>query len=268
MTPKTPTGDTSNQPRKAGKNQRQSAARERAAQMRQEAEARARRQKALISGITVAVVLSLCVVVWIFVQSARSDISENAEGPPGLTDVGGFVVGQDNAPVTVSIYADFLCPSCKAFETENGALLAERVEKGEINVEYVSVSILDRLSEGTRYSTRSAGAAYCVAEHDPDSFVPYLAALYENQPEEGGSGLADEVLAQIADLVGAGTTSTECIADGTYEDFVTKTTEDASKAGLQGTPTVKVNGTDLDDLSQQNLIDQIDAANAAAGEGG
>jgi protein-disulfide isomerase len=268
MTPKTPTGDPSDQPQKASKSQRQSAAREKSAQMRQQAEARARRQKALIIGITVAVVLALTVVVWIFVQSARNDISENADGPPGLTDVGGFVVGQDDAPVTVSLYVDFLCPSCKAYEAENGALLADLAEKGEIKVEYVPVSILDRLSEGTKYSTRSAGAAYCVAENDPGVFVDYLAALYENQPEEGSSGLTDETIAQIADVIGAGAASTDCIADGTYEDFVTKTTEDASVAGLQGTPTVKVNGTTVEDLSQKALVDQINVAKDAAGEGG
>ncbi len=267
MTPKTPTGDPTQQPGKLSKTQRQSAAREKATQMRLEAESKARRQKGLIIGLTVAVALALIVGVVIAVQSARNQTSENAEGPAGLSDVGGVVVGPDDSDVTVSVYLDFICPACKAFETESGAALTELAEKGEIKLEYVPVAILDDASSGTKYSTRAASAAYCVAEHDPDAFEPYLKALYDNQPEEGGSGLADEVIAQIAELAGASDASTQCIEDGTYADFVAKVTDDASAAGLPGTPWVRVNGTTVENPSKQGLEDAINAARGGEGEG-
>ncbi len=263
----TPTGNTPDQTGKLTKNQRQSAAREKAERLRLEAERRSRRQKGILIGATVAVILALVVGVGIAVQSARSQLSDEAAGPPGLTDAGGFVVGQEEAPVTVSTYVDFQCPACKAFETENASLLNELVDKGEIKVEYVPVSILDRFSSGTKYSTRSASAAYCVAENDPDSFVPFVAALFENQPEENGTGLPDEQLAQIAELVDA-TNSSECIDGNTYEGFVANVTDKASQAGLQGTPTVRIDGTFIDDLSKQGLVDQINAAKDKAGQSG
>ena len=87
--------------------------------------------------------------------------------------------------MTVTTYVDYMCPACNQFETENAALLDDLREKGEVKVEYVPIAILDRFSQGTRYSTRSAGAAYCVAEHDPDAGARVLSA-HVREPAGGG----------------------------------------------------------------------------------
>ena len=154
-----------------------------------------------------------------------------------------------------------MCPACNQFETENAGILDDLREQGEIKVEYVPIAILDRFSQGTRYSTRSAGAAYCVAEHDPELLPQFTKAMYENQPEEGSTGLATEVIAQIADVIGASDEAVQCITDGTYDGYAAAVTDKASKAGVQGTPTVLVNGTFLDDLSKEGLVDLINAKN-------
>ena len=63
----------------------------------------------------------------------------------------------------VAVYSDYLCPICGVFEQTNGATLDELRQSGEIVLEYHPVSILDRKSGGTAYSTRSATAAALVA---------------------------------------------------------------------------------------------------------
>ena len=186
------------------KGDKRAEARARAEAMRLESERKARRQRALIVGITALVIVALVVGVGVFVQRARSQAALDAAGPPGLSANGGLVLGEEDAPVTVTTYVDYMCPACNQFETENAALLDELRGKGEVKVEYVPIAILDRFSQGTRYSTRSAGAAYCVAEHDPDVMPLFTSAMYENQPEENSTGLSTEVIGQIAQVAGAG----------------------------------------------------------------
>lgn len=247
--------------KKQAEHDRRTEARARAERMRLDAERRSRRQRTLVVALTAAVVVALVVGVGIVVQRERSRAAEDAAGPPGLSDRGGLVLGDEEAPVTVTTYVDFLCPACEQFETENAALLDELREKGTVRVEYVPIAILDRLSSGTRYSTRSAGAAYCVAESDPDLVPLLVSALYENQPEEGGSGLPQEQLVQIAQVIGVSDAGRQCITDGTYEGYAAAVTDQASQDGVQGTPTVLVDGTFLDDLSKQGLVDMINAKN-------
>ena len=69
------------------------------------------------------------------------------------------------------------------------------------------------------------------------------------------------MIGQIAEVAGAGETAVQCITDGTYDGYAAAVTEKASKAGVQGTPTVLVNGTFLDDLSKEGLVDLINAKN-------
>jgi protein-disulfide isomerase len=240
---------------------RRAEARARAERMRLDAERRARRQRTLVVAITAAVVVALVVGVGIVIQRSRSQAAEDARGPAGLTERGGLVLGDDDAPVTVTTYVDFMCPACEQFETENAALLDELRGKGTVRVEYVPIAILDRFSSGTRYSTRSAGAAYCVAESNPDLVPLFVSALYENQPAEGSTGLPQQQLVDIARLIGVSERGQECITDGTYEGYAANVTDQASQDGVQGTPTVLVDGTFLDDLSKQGLVDMINAKN-------
>ncbi len=54
----------------------------------------------------------------------------------------------------------------------------------EITLEQHPIAILDRFSQGTEFSSRSAGAAFCVAESDSDLYFDYAKVLFENQPAE------------------------------------------------------------------------------------
>ncbi len=56
--------------------------------------------------------------------------------------------------VVVSVYFDFMCPYCGQFETIVGPTLDELVASGDILLDSHPVSILDRYSAGTDFSTR------------------------------------------------------------------------------------------------------------------
>lgn len=246
--------------RTQSRKERAEASRLKAEQLRKEAEAKSRRNRTLIVAITVAVLAALVVGVVIVVQNARREAAAAAAGPAGLSEHGGLLSGEAAAPVTVTVYADYLCPNCKHFETENAAMLEEMKAAGDVKIEYVPVAILDRLSNGTNFSSRAASAAYCAIESDPDKFPAFNQALFDNQPGENTPGLTTEQIVTIAEGAGVGPAGRDCIKADTYTGYATKVTEQASKDGMPGTPYVLVNGEKVEQWTKDNLKAAIDKA--------
>lgn len=241
---------TSPRPTKAA---RREAAREKARAMREAAERRQRRRRnALVAAVVVAV-LAVVVGVGVVIQSARSDVTSAAasSAPANVTD-GGIVTGPADAPHTVSIYLDYQCPACKAFETQNAAWLEGLRDAGKIRIEYKPIAILDRFSS-TQYSTRAANAAACVADSSPKAYTAFNDDMFARQPPENSAGLPDDRLVAIARGAGASADVEQCISDGTFTDWVASTTDAASRAGVQGTPTVLVDGQVVDNPTRQAL---------------
>ena len=242
------------------KSQRNEAARAKAEQMRREAEARNRRNRNIIIGVTLVVVVGLFAAIFWAGFSAWKGSQANADGPGGLSGRGGVVVGQDDAKVTVTVISDFMCPACAQFEAANKDQLEAMTKDGTIKMEYVPVSILDRFSQGTRFSTRSASAAFCVAGSDKDKFVGFHDLMYANQPSEGSNGMTSEQIAGFAAQAGVSQAGQDCITEDRYTGYATKVTEDASKAGMRGTPTVYVNDVEVQDRSPEAMKAAIENA--------
>jgi len=199
-------------------------------------------------GITAAAVVIVLVVggvVW-FANSQATSPGTLPESSVVNTDTGAIAVG--SGPKTVDTYIDFMCPVCNSFEQAYGPTLQQLVDDGTITLNIHPISILDRQSQGTQYSTRSASAAYCVAVDDPAALPAFVKALYAQQPSEGTAGLDDATLASIATTAGASDAVTSCIEGGTYMKFVTAMTRGTPvQSGAAGvsTPTIVVNGTVL-----------------------
>jgi protein-disulfide isomerase len=168
--------------------------------------------------------------------------------------------------VTVQIYYDYMCPACGAFEAANSGELDRLVADGTARVELHPIAFLDRLSSGTRYSTRSANAVAVVADAAPDSVWAFHSALYQHQPAEGSTGLTDRQIADVASHAGVPAAVVERFADGTFQPWVASTTRQAFASGVEHTPTITVNGTvfDGDAFTVGPLTEAIESA--AAGQ--
>lgn len=177
---------------------------------------------------------------------------------PELATADGLGLPVGTGPVTVDIYLDFLCPACKQFHDAARTTLDSYLADGTITLVYRPIAILDRLTT-TGFSTRAAAAAGCAATGGAiDEFV---AAMMANQPAEGSAGLSDDEIAQIAAGAGlAGPGFGECLADGTYRGWVDRATDAASDRGVNGTPTVFVNGDRLALSGIEDLVAAIEAA--------
>jgi protein-disulfide isomerase len=147
--------------------------------------------------------------------------------------------------VKIDIYEDFICPACGQFEAGAATTIDQLVAANKVTVQYHPIAILDRMSNGTQYSTRSAAASAAAAEGG--KFSEYHQVLFDNQPVEGSAGLTDTRLIELGRSVGlTDQTFADAITGKTYWPWATKVTEQASGRGVTGTPTVLVNGQKLD----------------------
>lgn len=193
---------------------------------------------ALIAGIGISVAMK---------KSSAEDVgpvpSLAGQQAATITDTGAIRIGKPDAKVTVRVVSDMQCPACRMFETANSRVLQDEVDKGTAAVEYNIVAFLDVMSSGTRYSSRAANAAYAVAESDASKFQAWLAAMYTAQPKEGGFGLTDEQIIQIAKDAGyTDPAVAQAITANKYDRYVQKITKDVSESGVNATPSVWVDG--------------------------
>jgi protein-disulfide isomerase len=240
-----------------------------------------KRRQRIITIVTVAVIVALVAAVAVVIALAAGQRDEqSASDPAGLTtvasadgvEVQGFSVGPEDADVTLTLFEDYICPACGAFEQQSGDYVDALPDDG-VRVVYHPVAFLDRASPD-EYSTRSSAAVACVADDETDderaAFREFNALLFVNQPAEGGSPTpTNEQLADLAAQAGASQDAQQCILDGSFEGWADRSTRAAQEAGVSGTPTVWVNGERVGDEGTIATTEQMEAAVAAArGEGG
>ena len=230
---------------------------QKAAEARAKAQAQVKAQERrttlmIVAGSVVGLALFAALVVFIVNQGKVPSLGDEGSTSPAAADAtggipvgSGGVVGEDvpTDAVRVDVYLDFMCPICNVFEQTNADDLDALREAGTIQLYYHPISILDRYSSGTSFSTRSAGAAGVVADQAPAAFHDFVNAMFANQPEENSSGLSDEEITQIAIDAGVPADVAGSLADDDFKKWATAATEQASVDGMQGTPTVRISAT-------------------------
>jgi protein-disulfide isomerase len=223
--------------------------------------------RGVIAAVAIVVVLAVVVGVGLWLQH-RNKPAELPVGVPlaaagpqyPVAEQGDTVVtGNPQAPVTIDVYEDFLCPICGQFEKLYHPRLAQAAADGKAKVVYHPVAILDDRSEPAGYSTLAAGATFCAAE--AGIFPRYHDSLFAAQPTEGGRGWTSAQLQQLGHTLGAGDGFARCVQAGA-ERRITAATETASRyiSGLRsdhrfGTPSVLVNGAVID-IGNEGWLDQ------------
>jgi protein-disulfide isomerase len=238
------------------------AATERAAAIRKEQERKEARRRTVTVTAAVAVVLTFLLVIFYITQASRDTTGQTATPPDGVVDSYAVPWGQENAPVTVTIFEDFMCPFCGDFEAASADLLGDYVESGDVQVHYRVLSFLDRASNGSEYSTRSMNALGAVLDAaGPDVAARFHDLVFENQPEEGTSGLSDGDLIDLAVEAGADENAVSgAIRSVRFEQWVKNATDDASKDDVNSTPTVLVDGERLEFQTIDDLVSGVRSA--------
>ncbi|KRV50141.1 hypothetical protein AQ490_17190 [Wenjunlia vitaminophila] len=178
--------------------------------------------------------------------------------PSAASGTNGTVItyGDPKAENTLEIYEDPRCPYCALFEQTNGETVRHLADQGRFKVEYHFASFLDdRL--GGKGSTSALNALGAAADRGPEAFADYHQVLFENHPDERSDDYASaDHLLELADEVDGLRTPAfdRAVRDGVYLPWVKKVSDAFEKSGVNSTPTIRLNGEDL------NVIKDSDSA--------
>lgn len=213
---------------------------------------------ALIGGGLVLVLVAVAAVV-LLTRGGGKDGGDRADGGSDGTSLqAGRIAGGAEAlpnpdgsltmarpgvtsPV-VDIYEDFSCPPCGNFDRTNDPMLKQVAVAGEAKVVFHPMVIFGAGTEPQHgNSTRAASALRCVREGA--RWLSYQDALYAHQPSESSEGYAtSDLLAWAAPLGLTGADFKDCVTGQRYASDVGRVSQSYISSGVQGTPSVRVNG--------------------------
>ncbi|GAA1107157.1 DsbA family protein [Nocardiopsis composta] len=201
-------------------------------------------------------VLALGFGVFAVVRAATGD-----SGPSAAERVPQEVLVRENshyldrnegAKVTVVEFLDFECPAC----AQQYPVMEDIREKYEGEIDFVI-----RYFPLPGHVNAEASAAAAEAAARQDAFEEMYAKLFETQQEWGGAGEpTPQVFVGYAEELGLDVDQfTEDMQDPELLERIKADIPDGSKAGVQGTPTIFVNGLPMSSVpSEKELSDVID----------
>lgn len=223
--------------------------REKANEQRKLQQKREKRNTLLIQlGIGVGVLALVgAVVAFIVIQNqnrvfepgatAKGSITlSGTDNIPLLVDGTAVSLGEKDAPVTIDLYEDYSCPHCADYAAEVGQTLLSLVAKGDAVVNYHPIRIV------SNYGVAAGSAATCVAANDSQKWPDFHDALFANHSQQS-DGWSAKDFASFAKAQGITDKDTlSCITQGAYADWIFSNTLESKKAGVNGTPTLFING--------------------------
>jgi protein-disulfide isomerase len=231
--------------------------------------------RGVIAGVAIIVLLILVIGGGLWLQNHNKAGASPAAIPvaaagtqyPVAAQGDTIVTGNPQAPVTIDVYEDFMCPICGEFEKAYHQQLDQAAADGKAKVVYHPVAILDDYSVPPGYSTLAASATFCATQ--AGIFPRFHDSLFAAQPAERGPGRTIAQLQQLGHSLGAGDSFTRCVQAGPQPRVATAT-ETASRyiSGLRsdhrfGTPSVVVNGALIGDpLGDSSWLDHALAGSA------
>ncbi len=174
--------------------------------------------------------------------------------PETLVEVKDFTLGNPDAPVKITEYASFTCSHCAAFHaTTFKPLKAEFIDTGKVEFTLREVYF-------DRYGLWAAMMARCGGDM---RYFGITDILFETQQEWAGSedpNVVVENIKKIGRTAGMDDATLDaCMKDGAMAEALVARFEENMKAdGVEGTPTLFINGTkhaNMDYAALKSLIE-------------
>lgn len=220
----------------------------------------------IVIGMVLLVVVT-GVVFSLFSQNSKENASlaglDGTTLKPAITSTidtaNGSPITFDNGAVTViDVWEDPQCPVCKLFEDANGDYIESLIREKKATVRYHVLSFLGD------ESVRAANASFCAA--DEGQYLDFHHALYAVQsPLENSGFWSNETLVNIGKKIGITSQSfADCVTKGSKVEIVKANYDSMSKFGVQGTPTVFINGKKWERTQNEFSLEEFKAAVEAA----
>jgi protein-disulfide isomerase len=206
-----------------------------------------RLQYLIIAGFAaVAVIVALIVIS----QSGGDDNGGGGGGSPtnvrGVAQVDaelggipqqGQVLGNANAPVTVTEFGDPQCPVCAAFSEQVAPeLISSEVKGGSVKYQFQPFIIIGPDSKPAMRAALAAG--------EQGRFWNYLQLFYRNQGEENSGYVTDDFMTSIARAAGVPDMGkwNQSRNSSQWDSVIANGGNQAESLGFNGTPSILVEG--------------------------
>ena len=191
--------------------------------------------------LVIAVVVGVALIMLVpTLLSKQTDTTAAIPASVSAEDGYGIVFNKEltDAPF-VEIYEDFQCPACARFESISGEYLEELITTKKAKVAFHTLSFLGGESQ------IAANAAACSA--DEGKFLQLHKTLFANQPSENSGAWTSSYFSTLG--LGLGISSPEydkCVSGNKYLGWVKNVAEEGAKRNINSTPTVLINGKEID----------------------
>ncbi len=183
-------------------------------------------------------------------------------------------VGNDDAPIKIVEFADFMCPACRDFSLEVRPKLMPYIQSGEAQLVFYDFP----LGGAHVHSFLASRAARCGGDQQvngEDGYWPMHEKLFQEQPTWSAQRDVVDTFVGYAKDVGLNEREFEkCLKSDKYADVVTANRMVGDELGVNSTPTVLVNnrqvgGRTVGDM-ERNLLQVLQSSAASpqpAGQG-
>jgi protein-disulfide isomerase len=153
----------------------------------------------------------------------------------------GPALGDPNAPVRIDVYEDFQCPACRSYSEQiENQVVENYVATGQVYYVFRHFPFLD---DGalSKESDQAANASMCAAEQD--RFWDYHDILFANWNGENQGAFSDSRLIAFAESLSLDMEAfNACFEENRYQGEIEADLAAGRRAGVQGTPSVFVQG--------------------------
>ena len=215
----------------------------------------------MIGGIIVVAALVVFAAVYPNIKSVGEIITVT---PAALPDANGLSLGKADAPATIDVFEDFQCPACKSFtESIEPLVIQNLVSAGTARYVFHNYPFIDGNGVGSSgESDQAANAAMCANEQG--KFWDMHATLYANWNGENQGNFSDRRLQAMAQSLGLDMNKfNDCFNANKFKADIQADFDKGQKMGVNGTPTVFVNGTQVGQPGKIASYDEIAQAVSA-----
>jgi protein-disulfide isomerase len=226
-------------------------------------DSRRRRIRTLLGGFGVAIVLVVAAIAISATGGAKAKpvtTSAAAKNVVGIQEHNG-VLGDPNAPITVTEYLDLQCPICdEAAKSNLPAFITKYVRTGKVKLQARTLSFIGP------DSITAAKVAHGAEQQG--KLWAFLETFYASQGQENSGYVTNDFLTQVADAAGVNAKQALAFADGqSAQSAIDEASADAQTLKVDSTPSFtmtkaggkeKVIAVGLDDLT--NKLDKAIAS--------
>jgi len=225
-------------------------------QRREQMQRQQQRQRLVLIGLIVAgAVLVAFALIYPQVKSVGEIITVT---PAALPNADGLSVGETSAPATIDVFEDFQCPACKSFtETTEPVIIDNLVSTGKARYVFHNYPFIDGNDAGSSgESDQAANAAMCANEQG--KFWEMHSSLFANWNGENQGNFNDRRLQAMAESIGLNMSDfNACFNVNKFEADIQADFDKGQNMGVNGTPTVFVNGTQVGQAGKIATYDEI-----------